>query len=47
MVVIMLIASRRSVMGKFRLPPLLRLLGWAGTAVMTIAAVVMLATWST
>jgi Mn2+/Fe2+ NRAMP family transporter len=47
MVIIMLLASRRKVMGKFRIPPALRVLGWAGTAVMAIAALVMLATWNT
>ncbi|MEP7042081.1 MAG: divalent metal cation transporter [Dokdonella sp.] len=46
MVVIMLLASRRKVMGKFRIPFGLKCLGWAGTAVMTIAAVVMFATWN-
>lgn len=45
MVVIMLLASRRHVMGKYRLPFALRCLGWTGTAVMAIAAGVMLATW--
>ncbi len=47
MVIIMLLASRRKVMGKFRIPLALQILGWAGTAVMAIAAIVMLATWNT
>jgi len=46
MVIIMLLASRRHVMGRFRTPFALRCLGWAGTGVMTIAAIVMLATWN-
>jgi len=46
MVVIMLLASRRNVMGKFRIPLALKFLGWAGAAVMATAAAVMFATWN-
>ena len=45
MVIMMLLASRRSVMGDFVLPPALRALGWLATAVMLAAAVAMFATW--
>jgi NRAMP (natural resistance-associated macrophage protein)-like metal ion transporter len=38
MVVIMLLATRRQVMGAFRLPPRLRVLGWSATGVMMVAA---------
>jgi NRAMP (natural resistance-associated macrophage protein)-like metal ion transporter len=44
MVMLLLIASRRDVMGDFILPPLLKGVGWAATAVMTVAAVGMFAT---
>jgi Mn2+/Fe2+ NRAMP family transporter len=45
MIIIMLLANRRHVMGKYRLPLVLRCIGWAGTGVMAIATVVMFATW--
>jgi NRAMP (natural resistance-associated macrophage protein)-like metal ion transporter len=45
MVIMMLLASRRSVMGDFVLPPALKALGWLATAVMLAAAVAMFATW--
>ena len=45
MVMIMLMASRRHVMGQFTLTPWLTALGWLATAVMTLAAVGMFATW--
>jgi NRAMP (natural resistance-associated macrophage protein)-like metal ion transporter len=38
----MLMASNRKVMGKFTLPLYLQILGWAGTAIMALAAVGML-----
>jgi NRAMP (natural resistance-associated macrophage protein)-like metal ion transporter len=38
----MLLASNRKVMGKFTLPLYLQILGWAGTAIMALAAVGML-----
>jgi len=44
MVMIMLMASRRRVMGPFTLTPLLMWLGWLATAVMAIAAIGMFAT---
>jgi Mn2+/Fe2+ NRAMP family transporter len=40
----MLLASRRKVMGKLILPAYLRILGWAATAVMALAAAGMLLT---
>ena len=45
MVMIMLMASRKQVMGQFTLRPLLASLGWLATAAMAIAAVGMFATW--
>jgi NRAMP (natural resistance-associated macrophage protein)-like metal ion transporter len=45
MVMMMLLASRPAVMGRFVLPRLLRLVGWAATAVMAAAAIGMFATW--
>ena len=45
MIVIMLLSSRRSVMGKFRVPLWLSVLGWAATLVMAAAAIGMFVTW--
>jgi Mn2+/Fe2+ NRAMP family transporter len=45
MVMIMLMASRRSVMGEFVMTKTLALLGWLATAVMAAAAIGMFATW--
>ena len=45
MVMIMLMASRKRVMGQFTLRPLLATLGWLATAAMAVAAVGMFATW--
>jgi NRAMP (natural resistance-associated macrophage protein)-like metal ion transporter len=45
MVVIMLLASRKQVMGQFALRRSLKALGWLATAVMAVAAVGMFATW--
>ena len=45
MVLIMIIASRPSIMGRFRLPIPLKMIGWAATGVMAAAAVGMLATF--
>ena len=44
MVMLLLIASRRDVMGDFTLPPVLKGVGWVATAVMAAAAVGMFAT---
>ena len=46
MAMIMLMASRRKVMGEFALKPWLKVLGWIATAVMAAAAVGMFATWN-
>ena len=46
MVLIMLMASGRKVMGEFALRPWLKALGWIATAVMAAAAVGMIATWN-
>ena len=43
MVMMMLLASRTAVMGQFTIGPTLRVTGWLATAVMTVAAVAMLA----
>jgi NRAMP (natural resistance-associated macrophage protein)-like metal ion transporter len=45
MVLIMLMAARRDVMGQFALRPLLKTLGWIATAAMAAAAIGMFATW--
>ena len=45
MVMIMLMASRRAVMGQFTLTRWLMVLGWLATAVMALAAIGMFATW--
>jgi NRAMP (natural resistance-associated macrophage protein)-like metal ion transporter len=45
MVMIMLMASRRQVMGQFTLTPWLMSLGWLATAAMTAAATGMFVTW--
>ncbi len=45
MIVIMLMGSRRQIMGQFTLTRPLTALGWLATAVMTAAAVGMFATW--
>jgi len=44
MVMIMLLASRREVMGSFKLPPRLKILGWTATCVMAAVTVAMFAT---
>ncbi|WP_158913229.1 NRAMP family divalent metal transporter [Caulobacter sp. S45] len=44
MVMMMLLARRHDVMGRFTLPPLLRGIGWLATAVMAAAAIGMFAT---
>ena len=46
MAMIMVMASRRNVMGEFALHPGLKALGWIATAVMAAAAVGMFATWN-
>ena len=45
MVMTVLMAVRRDVMGDFVLGPVLKALGWLATAVMALAAVCMFATW--
>ena len=45
MIVMMLIATRRQVMGPLTLPLPLRLLGWFATAAMAMAVLVMLGSW--
>ena len=45
MVMMMLMAVRRDVMGQFTLGPVLKAMGWLATGVMTVAAVGMFATW--
>ena len=44
MVLIMLLAGRRKIMGKFPIPKVLKVLGWAATGVMGAATLVMFAT---
>ena len=45
MIIIMLMASRKQVMGQFALRPVLKALGWLATVVMAVAAIGMFATW--
>ena len=45
MVIMMLVATRRQVMGDFVLSPRLRFMGWLSTAAMALAAVVMIGSW--
>jgi Mn2+/Fe2+ NRAMP family transporter len=45
MVVIMLMAMQRQVMGAFTLPPLLWAMGWLSTAAMAVAVAAMFLTW--
>jgi len=45
MVIVMLLCARADVMGDFTVKGGLRLLGWAATAIMAVAVIVMLATW--
>jgi Mn2+/Fe2+ NRAMP family transporter len=45
MAMIMILASRRKVMGQFALGPWLKGLGWVATAIMAAAAGGMIATW--
>ncbi|WP_419757529.1 NRAMP family divalent metal transporter [Acidisoma sp.] len=45
MVMTVLMAARRDVMGDFVLGPVLKALGWLATAVMALAAIGMFATW--
>ncbi|MBC7495610.1 MAG: divalent metal cation transporter, partial [Sphingomonadaceae bacterium] len=44
MVMMLLLASRSDVMGRFTLPKVLKTIGWLATAVMTVAAAGMFAT---
>jgi Mn2+/Fe2+ NRAMP family transporter len=45
MVMLMVLSSRMAIMGEFTLPLPLKIIGWAATVVMAIAAIGMLATW--
>jgi len=45
MVMMVLMAARRDVMGNFVLGPVLKAMGWLATAVMALAAIGMFATW--
>jgi len=45
MIIIILMASRKQVMGQFVLRPVLKALGWLATVVMAVAAIGMLVTW--
>ena len=45
MVMMMLLSSRKVVMGQFTLPWPLKVVGWLATAVMALAAIGMFATW--
>jgi NRAMP (natural resistance-associated macrophage protein)-like metal ion transporter len=45
MAIMMLIATRKTIMGNFTLPPALRVLGWIATVVMTLAALAMIGSW--
>jgi Mn2+/Fe2+ NRAMP family transporter len=45
MVVMMIMTTQPRVMGRFTLPPLLRVVGWISTVAMTVAVATMFATW--
>ena len=45
MIIMMHLAGRKTIMGKFTLPPVLTALGWLSTAVMTLAAVALVVSW--
>ena len=45
MVVMMVMTTQPRVMGRFTLPPLLRVVGWISTVAMTVAVATMFATW--
>jgi Mn2+/Fe2+ NRAMP family transporter len=45
MVVMMIMTTRRDIMGRFTIPPWLQVIGWASTGAMASAVVVMFATW--
>ena len=45
MVAMMLIATNKSVMRAFRLGPIVAIAGWASTALMAIAALVLIWSW--
>jgi NRAMP (natural resistance-associated macrophage protein)-like metal ion transporter len=45
MVMMLMMAVRRDVMGEFTIRPVLKVMGWLATAVMTLAAIGMFATW--
>ena len=45
MVLMMLMSSNRAVMGDFRLPPILRIVGWLATAIMAAAAIALFVFW--
>ena len=42
MAVMMLMTGRRDIMGKATVPLVMRIVGWAATAVMAVAAIVMI-----
>jgi Mn2+/Fe2+ NRAMP family transporter len=44
-VLVIILTSRRDIMGEHVNPPWLRTLGWACAAVMTVAAVALFAAW--
>jgi NRAMP (natural resistance-associated macrophage protein)-like metal ion transporter len=45
MIMMMLLTVRRSVMGQFTLPMILRVMGWVATGVMTVTAIGMFVMW--
>jgi Mn2+/Fe2+ NRAMP family transporter len=45
MIIVMLLSARREVMGEFAVRGPLRALGWAATAIMGVAVIVMIGTW--
>jgi NRAMP (natural resistance-associated macrophage protein)-like metal ion transporter len=45
MIMMMLLSSSRAIMRGFALPPVLKAIGWLATAVMTLTALVMFASW--
>jgi Mn2+/Fe2+ NRAMP family transporter len=45
MVMLMLMASNKKIMGKFAIKPVLKFMGWLSTAVMAAVAIAMFVTW--
>ncbi len=45
MIIMMHLSRRRTIMGEFTIPPVLSIIGWLATAVMTLAAGALIISW--